>query len=170
LEESQKAISCVCKYQQETGAWTYSPLPFHQWIDNFHTGYNLECLYTYQSVSGDKSFEKYFEKGLSYYLNTFFEKDGAPKYYANSLYPIDMHTTAQLIITLSKTGRFEANKDLIDKVLNWSQETMFNKKNGYFYYYKQKNYTIKINYMRWIQAWMFLGYSHYFFNEGKTGI
>jgi hypothetical protein len=168
LEESKKAVAYVCKFQQENGAWPYSPLPFHQWIDNFHTGYNLECIYTYQSISGDNRFKTSFEKGLSYYLNTFFEKDGTPKYYNKSRYPIDMHTTAQLIVTLSKIGRFEENKDLIDSVLNWSRKNMFNEKKGYFYYYKQKQYTIKINYMRWIQAWMFLGYSHYILNTNRN--
>jgi len=165
IEESRKAVSFACKYQQDSGAWAYSPLPFHQWIDNFHTGYNLECIYTYQSVSGDCSFNEYLEKGLKYYLETFFKEDGTPMYYNNSTYPIDMHNTAQLIVTLSKLGRFTENKELIDKVLNWCQNNMFDQKKGYFYYYKQKFYTIRICYMRWIQAWMFLGYSHYFLND-----
>jgi hypothetical protein len=164
VSEAKKTISFVCKWQQKNGAWTYSPLPFHQWIDNFHTGYNLECIHTYQTVSGDNSYSSYFEKGLTYYLRTFFEDDGTPKYYSTYRYPIDMHNTAQLIITLSKVGKFEENKNLIDRVLNWSQENMFDKKRGYFYYYKQKYFTIKINYIRWIQAWMFLAYSHYLSN------
>jgi hypothetical protein len=164
LEESKKAVSFVCKHQQENGAWAYSPLLFHQWIDNFHTGYNLECIHAYQTISGDNSFAGHFEKGLNYYLKTLFEENGIPKYYHNSCCPIDMHNTAQLIVTLSKTGKFEESKELINKVLNWSQENMFNKKKGYFYYYKQKYYTIRINYLRWIQAWMFLAYSHYILN------
>ncbi|MDR2407894.1 MAG: delta-aminolevulinic acid dehydratase [Bacteroidales bacterium] len=164
IEESKKAIAFACKHQQENGAWTYSPLPFHQWIDNFHTGYNLECIYTYQTVSGDNSFASHFEKGLSYYLETFFEKDGMPKYYSNSPYPVDLHNTAQLIVALSKTGRFEENKELINKALKWSQTNMFDTKKGYFYYAKQKRITVKINYIRWIQAWMFLACSHYILN------
>ncbi|MDR1459585.1 MAG: delta-aminolevulinic acid dehydratase, partial [Bacteroidales bacterium] len=105
-----------------------------------------------------------FEKGLDYYLKTFFEKDGMPKYYSNSCYPVDMHNTAQLIITLSKTRKFEKNRELTDKVLNWSQNNMFDLKKGYFYYIKQKYCTVKINYIRWTQAWMFLAYSHYILN------
>ena len=161
LEESRKAVSFVCNHQQFSGAWTYSPLPFHQWIDNFHTGYNLECIHTYQFISGDCSFNDHLEKGLKYYLDTFFKENGMPAYYDNSTYPIDMHNTAQLIVTLSKLGKFVENKELIDNVLDWSQYNMFHKKKGYFYYHKRKHYTIHICYMRWIQAWMFLGYSHY---------
>ncbi|MDD2797095.1 MAG: delta-aminolevulinic acid dehydratase [Bacteroidales bacterium] len=168
IEESRKAVSYVCKHQQSNGAWAYSPLPFHSWIDNFHTGYNLECIYTYQLISGDTSFSECIDKGLHYYLTTFFEESGMPRYYNNSLYPIDMHTTAQLIVTLSKMNLLENHIELVDKVLNWSISNMRDKKQGYFYYYKEKYFTIKIPYMRWIQAWMFLGFTHYQLNITHT--
>lgn len=168
IEESRKVVSFACKHQQESGAWAYSPLPCHQWVDNFHTGYNLECLYTYQLVSGDKTFRQNLEKGTDYYLNTFFEDSGLPKYYNNNRYPIDMHTTAQLIVTLSKLNLMGENKKLADKVLAWSFDNMFDQKKGYFYYYKEKYFIIKIPYMRWTQAWMFLGLSHYLLFENKN--
>lgn len=170
LQESKKAVSFACKWQQPNGAWAYSPLPFHAWIDNFHTGYNLECINCYQQVSGDTSFNKYMEKGFEYYVNTFFEEDGLPKYYNNKRYPIDMHNTAQLIITLTKLGKLEQYKPLADKVLQWSIDNMFNKKKGYFYYYKEKWFTVNIPYIRWIQAWMFVGLSYYkLFNKNEKG-
>jgi hypothetical protein len=168
IEESRKAVSYVCKHQKVNGAWSYSPLPFHSWIDNFHTGYNLECIHTYQSISGDLSFQNNLDKGLNYYFNTFFEDSGLPKYYCNSRYPVDMHTTAQLIVTLSKIGILKEKMELVDKVLTWSIENMFGARSGYFYYYKEKYFTIKIPYMRWTQAWMFLGLSHYMLIKKKN--
>ena len=164
IDEARKAVAFACKHQNPDGSWPYSPLSYHQWIDNFHTGYNLESIYTYQSISGDCSFNSFFEKGLAYYLSAFFEENGRPKYYNNSIYPVDLHTTAQLIVTLSKIGRFDSHRELINKVLNWSQNNMFDDKKAYFYYYKNRFFTIKINYIRWIQAWMMLGYSHYCLN------
>jgi hypothetical protein len=165
IDESQKVVSYVCKYQQKNGAWNYSPLPFHAWIDNFHTGYILECIFTYQSISHNLSFNKYLENGLDYYLNTFFEQNGLPKYYSNYKYPIDLHTTAQLIVTLSKLKILNEKKELVDKVLFWSIENMFDHKKGYFHYYKEKYFTIKIPYMRWTQAWMFLGMTYYLLHQ-----
>lgn len=165
IDDSRKAVSYVCKYQQENGAWAYSPLNYHAWIDNFHTGYNLECIYEYQRISGDFSFKEYLKTGMTYYLNTFFEESGRPKYYSDSVYPIDMHTTAQLLVTLSKINIFDENKYLIDKVLKWSFENMFHKKKSYFYYYKERFFTIKVSYIRWIQGWMFLGLTHYLMNS-----
>lgn len=164
LKEAKKVITYISAYQLPNGAWPYSPLPFHQWIDNFHTGFNLESLYTYQMTSQDFTFNDCFQRGFRYYTENFFEGNGAPRYYHNQLYPVDLHNTAQLIITLSRTGTFMQNIDLVDKVLNWSIENMFYSKKGYFYYNKWKHVTNKIPYIRWTQAWMFFGISEYLLN------
>lgn len=161
IQTARKTVQFACDNQNEDGSWAYSPLSYHSWIDNFHTGYNLECIYTYQENSGDTSFEKNIKKGLAYYLKTFFEASGRPKYYSNNTYPIDLHNTAQLIVMSSKLGIFTKNKNIIDKVLSWSIDNMFNSRKGYFYYYKEKYFTIKTPYIRWIQAWMFLALSIY---------
>ena len=164
LIEARKAIQYAVDFQQENGAWAYGTLPFHQWVDNFHTGYNLECIYTYQKISNDNSFSKHVEIGLNYYLKTFFTEEGISKYYNNSTFPIDIHAPAQLIVTMSKLEVFQKNKELIDLVLNWTIDNMqFDK--GYFRYQKNKHFNSNIPYMRWAQAWMFYGFSFYFFNE-----
>ncbi len=164
LVEAEKAVAYVCDFQQQNGAWAYGTLPFHQWVDNFHTGYNLECIYTYQKVSGDMKFEKSITKGLAYYLNTFFTEEGISKYYNNSVYPIDIHAPAQLTVTLSKLNVLKKHIELVEKVLQWTQENMQDKK-GFFYYQKNKLFNSKIPYMRWAQAWMFYSYSYYFLSN-----
>jgi len=163
---AKKSVNYCCKHQHINGSWVYSPLTHHQWIDSFHTGYNLECIAEYQKYSGDFSFEKNIEKGLAFYLNNFFTENGVPKYYHNSIYPIDIHTTAQLIITLSKLHKFKENQSLVEKVLEWTINNMFSKK-GYFYFQKTKFYTNKIPYIRWSQAWMFYGLTEYLKNTKR---
>ncbi len=160
LTEAKKSIEFCTKHQKDDGSWTYSTLPFHQWIDNFHTGYNLECLAEYQKYSGDNSFQTYIDKGFSYYINTFFLDDGRCKYYNNSLYPIDIHAPAQLIITLYRLNRLNFQRDLADKVLKWTIANMQDVK-GYFYYQINKYFTSRIPYIRWAQAWMFYALSMY---------
>lgn len=167
LEEAEKAIQYACDFQQENGAWAYGTLPYHQWIDNFHTGYNLECINTYQKVSGDVQFNPFIVKGLNYYLNTFFTEEGISKYYNNSIYPIDIHAPAQLVVTLSKLEVFTKNKDLVDRVLRWTIENMQSDK-GYFYYQKEKYFNSKIPYIRWAQAWMFYAFSFYFLETSAS--
>lgn len=53
---AKKAIAYCCEHQNADGSWFYSTLPWHQWIDNFHTGFNLECIVDYRTYSGDHSF------------------------------------------------------------------------------------------------------------------
>lgn len=157
---AKKAVAYCCDYQNPDGSWFYSTLPFHQWIDNFHTGFNLECIAEYGLYSGDKRFQGNFDKGLNYYVTTFFDKEGRSRYYNNSLYPIDIHAPSQLIITLAKANLFEANRKLIDKVMKWTIENMQSSK-GYFFFQKRKFYTNKIPYMRWSQAWIFYCLAYY---------
>lgn len=163
LEDARKSIVYCCNNQKENGSWSYGTLPFHKWIDNFHTGYNLECIQEYQRYSGDTSFDQNIQQGLKYYLETFFTENGIAKYYNNKVYPIDIHNTSQLIITLSKLNKFTDNKKLIDLVLNWSIKNMQDEK-GYFYYQIKKRFNSNIPYMRWAQSWMFYGMSEYLIN------
>jgi len=160
LESAYKSVKYTVNYQKDDGSWPYGTLPFHQWIDNFHTGYNLECLSEYQKYSGDYSLSENIQKGLEYYLSTFFTNEGIPKYYNNSVYPIDVHAPAQLIVTLYRMKSLRSNKDLIDRVINWTFDNMWDDR-GFFYYQKRSSWTSKIPYMRWAQAWMFYGLSYY---------
>ncbi len=160
IEEAKKSVSFCCRYQHNDGSWAYGTLSFHQWIDNFHTGYNLECIADYMKYSGDNSFSENLNKGFVYYLQTFFTKDGMPKYYSNSVYPIDIHAPAQLVITLVKLGKFHEQKKLADKVMYWTINNMQSAK-GYFYYQINKYFSSKIPYIRWAQAWMFYSLSTY---------
>lgn len=159
-EEARKAVQFVCNFQQPDGAWAYGTLPFHSWIDNFHTGFNLECIHEYGKFTGDDSFRTYVDKGFDYYINTFFCEDGASKYYNNQLYPIDIHSPAQLMATLARLDRFNEYRQLADKVMNWTIMNMQDK-NGYFYYQKKKWLSSKVSYMRWAQAWMFYAMCFY---------
>ena len=159
-EAATKSVSFCCKQQKENGAWGYGTLPFHQWIDNFHTGFNLECIHEYQKFTGNRSFSEYLTKGFHYYTNTFFTKQGQSKYYDNKLYPIDIHAPAQLVVTLGRMEKLKEHLPLVSRVLEWTLQNMQDDR-GYFYYQVKKTGTSKIPYIRWAQAWMFFSLSFY---------
>lgn len=154
MELARQSVMACCKGQQDSGAWVYGQLSVQNWVDSFHTGYNLEALEAYQNHTGDTSFNSYIEKGLHYYIDNFFELDGCPKYYDNKMYPIDIHCPAQLFVTLSKLKKLPENKHLVDDVLNWTITNMQSPK-GYFYYQLKPGISSKISYMRWSNAFMF---------------
>ena len=134
-------------------------LPVQSWVDSFHTGYNLDSLAAYEQLTADTSFHAWLEKGAKYYLDTFFEQDGTPKYYNLKTYPIDIHCPAQLPITLSRLGIYDENKELATKVLTWAITHMQDKK-GYFYYQLKTGINSRISYMRWSNAFMLCALSY----------
>ena len=160
LDEAKKIVDYVCSKQNLDGSWAYGTLPFHQWVDNFHTGYNLECIYIYQKISGDLTYRNNIYKGLDYYLNNFFTEEGISKYYNDKIFPVDIHAPAQLVVTLAKMDILEEHKDLAEKVIGWTINNMQSKQ-GYFYYQKRRILSSKIPYIRWAQSWMFYALSYY---------
>lgn len=160
LNEAKKIVDYVCSKQNQDGSWAYGTLPFHQWVDNFHTGYNLECIYIYQKISGDLTYQKNIDKGLDYYLNNFFTEEGISKYYNDKIFPVDIHAPAQLLVTLAKMDILEEHKGLAEKVIRWTINNMQSQQ-GYFYYQKRRILSSKIPYIRWAQSWMFYALSYY---------
>ncbi|UBM62452.1 pectate lyase [Candidatus Sulfidibacterium hydrothermale] len=164
----QSILACV-HAQNNDGSWVYGELPTQNWIDSFHTGYNLEAICEYQNYTDSKEFDDAINKGINFYLNNFFLRDGTPKYYHDKVYPVDIHSPAQFVVTMYKLGLFNQHKILIDKVLSWTIRNMQDKK-GYFYYQLKQGLSSKIPYMRWSQAWMMYALSFYLLaNKNETG-
>jgi len=157
---ARQSVSACVKAQSEDGSWVYGELPTQNWIDSFHTGYNLEAIYEYQKYTNTNEFDDSLKKGIDFYLKNFFLENGTPKYYHDNIFPIDIHSPAQFIVTMSKLSLFGQNKEVIDNVLNWTIDNMQDTK-GYFYYQIKKGISSKIPYMRWSQAWMMYAISFY---------
>lgn len=160
-DAARGSVEACVTAQQKDGSWVYGELPVQNWVDSFHTGYNLEALAYYQKYTGDIEFKKNIEKGFEFYMNNFFKEDGTPKYYHNKTYPIDIHCPGQLPVTLSILGITEEYREVVDEILDWTIDNMQDSK-GYFYYQLKKGISSKIPYMRWSQAFMFYAFSYYF--------
>lgn len=142
--------------QREDGSWMYGELPTQQWIDNFHTGYNLCALRDLGTYAKTAEFEDILRRGYRFYVDHFIRDDGATKYFHDRTYPIDAHCVAQTIITLLELSELdERSVNLARRVYRWSMEHMWNEK-GYFYYRVLPFCTVRTSYMRWSQAWMLL--------------
>ncbi len=161
---AQASVVACCAGQRDDGAWVYGMLPVQSWVDSFHTGYNLEALKIYEENTGDKQFHDCIERGFDYYVNHFFELDGCPKYYDNKIYPIDIHCPAQLFVTLSILGRYDEQRDLAQRVIDWTFKNMRDSKEGYYYYQLKPHFSSKISYMRWSNAFMLYALSHCLLN------
>jgi hypothetical protein len=84
-------------------------------------------------------------------------KDGAPKYFHNCMYPVDIHSVAQSVITLATLKDLAPdNFRLAQSVLAWAQSHMWDDEGKFFYYQVLPMGTNRISYMRWSQSWMLL--------------
>jgi rhamnogalacturonyl hydrolase YesR len=138
----------------------YGAASKYQWNDNFHTGYNLDCLKRYITATGDMTFTDNLQKGFEYFKQYFFEPDGRPRYYDTATYPTDSQCAGQAIDTLT----FFADDDpdalpLAVKVANWTIDHMQDR-DGHFYYRDLGWMMAKTPMLHWGQGTIFKALSH----------
>jgi hypothetical protein len=156
LGPALKVTRYSARKQEADGSWYYGERSFQQWIDNFHTGYNLCALQSISENLDTREFESCIRRGLEFYCENFFREDGAPRYFHNRTYPLDIHCVAQSIITLLTLRDVKpANTFLAQSVLRWAMKHMWDER-GFFYYRVLRFIKVRTSYMRWSQAWMFL--------------
>jgi len=159
LKQALSSTRFSVRLQRADGSWPYGEGPKQGWIDSFHTGYNLDALQVVQASTGGDEFEPAMRKGLKFYCEHFFTKEGVAKYFHDKVYPIDVHSIAQAVITLVKFRRYDPeNLNLACTVCHWGLNNM-RAANGSFFVQRQARFTNKIPYMRWAQSWMLLALS-----------
>ncbi len=161
VNSAAEAARETANAQNADGSWAYGARSHHQFIDGFHTGYNLEALDILRRTLGTKEFDKTIGCGMDYYRDNFFLEDGTAKYFNNSLFPLDMHSFSQGILTLLKVGGTSSDIRLAKNITHQAVERMYLPKEHRFIYQKQRWYINKINYIRWTQAWSYYGLAFY---------
>jgi len=158
-ETARRALDFVLERQAPDGSWAYGEAPFQQWVDHFHTCYNLLALDDCKRHLDDDSYHGAIERGLAFYLDHLFRADGLPRPDTRADYPIDIHAVALALVTLSRFAeRRPECRGRLEKIVEWAAGEMQDR-TGYFYYQKRAHGTVRIPYMRWAQAWMFYALS-----------
>ena len=159
-EVAREAITYSCTRQNPDGAWFYGDASKYHWIDNFHTGYNLDSLKRYIDSTGDREFEPHLRRGLQYFKAKFFETDGRPKYYHDKPEPIDIQCAAQAIDTLAfMSDACPESLELAAKVARWTINNM-QAPDGHFLYRDLGWTKVRTPMLHWGQGTMFKALSH----------
>ena len=159
LEPALRVARQAVGKQQADGSWLYGEHPSQRWIDNFHTGYNLEALRSIGQSLETSEFDSSVRRGFEFYRAHFFREDAAPKYFHDRAYPLDIHCVAGSILTLLEFRNIDSgNVQLARSVFDWAMKHMWDEQ-GFFYYRVLRLCTIRTSYMRWSQAWMLLALS-----------
>lgn len=156
-----RAVNYVVSEQSPDGSWPYAgredgePVS----IDHCHTGFILRTLGLVCRDHDDRRFVEALEKGKSFYLSRFFGSDTLPKDSPDRLYPINIHSVSEAILTLAFfTGPSWIDDPRLRVIVPWAIWKMQDKR-GYFYYLKTPWRTVRTPFLRWSQAWMLLALS-----------
>lgn len=160
MRVARLAMEYSCLRQRADGSWWYGEDAMNHWIDNFHTGYNLDSLKHYLDASGDGAYRQNFERGLAFYKANFFEQSGRPKYYHTRTYPVDIQCAGQAIDTLAFVSDSDSESLALAKlVAAWTIRNMQDRK-GYFYFRQYPIMKAKTPMLHWGQGTMFKGLGH----------
>jgi hypothetical protein len=157
LDVASQAVEYTCARQRPDGSWWYAEHPTYHWIDNFHTGYNLDSLKCYAENSGDDRHREALSKGLDFYKRHFFEASGRPRYYHNRTQPVDSQCAAQSIETLAHFAAADPEcLELAVRVATWTIRNMQDD-DGHFYYRAYPLIKAKAPMLHWAQATTYRG-------------
>lgn len=155
LDLATRAFQYTANFQKPDGSWYYAEAPNAHWIDNFHTGYVLDCFKYYLEATGDDRFLPTMTRGYDYWKKTFLLADGTPRYYNHKTLPLDIQCCSQAIDTLVFfKDRDPESLALALKVAHWTIRNMQDR-SGYFYYRRYSPWLVnKTPTLHWGQATM----------------
>jgi hypothetical protein len=153
-DAAEKAVEFTISKQRADGSWPYGEGKSQGWIDGFHTGFILVSLKHIIDYLGESRWQEGLFAGFKFYEERFFLADSTPKYYHDRLYPVDVHSAAQAVITFSEMAETMPHAfEMASRAVNWSIDNLQDV-SGYFYFQKHRLYTIRTPFIRWAQAWM----------------
>lgn len=124
--------------------------------DNYHTGGILDGIYDYMTFSGDTTYAGIYLKALEAYETHFFTAEGAPKWRMHRAFPMDVHGSAQGVMTFSRAATLNPKyAATADRIARWAIDNLYDREAGRFFYQKRRFFTWKIDLMRWNNSWMF---------------
>jgi hypothetical protein len=153
--DAERAVAWVMARQAKDGSWIYGEAGHWQWIDNLHTGFNLETVHRAAALLGTDQWDDGLAAGVAYYRKNLFEDDGTPRYYSTTRWPLDPHSFAQGALTFLRLARFQPDaREFAGRILARGVEELWDERRGGFRFQKHAGHAQSIIHMRWSQAWM----------------
>jgi hypothetical protein len=101
LETANRNLNFVLENQNADGSWTYAVDGVRDFVDHFHTCFVIKALAKIYSLTGDKRYLKALARGVDYYLENLFGKDGMPRPFSKAprltVYKCELYDCAECI-------------------------------------------------------------------------
>jgi hypothetical protein len=154
-QEAARAVDWVMARQATDGSWIYGEADHWRWIDNLHTGFNLETVHRCATLLGTDRWDEGLARGLDFYRRRLFDTDGTPHYYTTTRWPLDPHSFAQGALTFLRLARFQPEaRAFAGAILARGIDELWDERRGGFRFQKHASHAQGIIHLRWSQAWM----------------
>jgi len=168
-----RMLNWVADGQQTDGSWEYFSKGSGggvSSIDHFHTAMTLHGLLDGLQVMEERKWQSAVNLGLEFYLSRMFDKNGRPKYFHSKTFPIDIMSSAEGILLLSKVKQDQllwinsslrqAALEKLDGLVLWSCSNLQTGK-GDFYYRIYPLGKLSLGSIRWGQGAMLKALASY---------
>lgn len=154
-DTARRLCGYVVNRQTDYGAWFYSDPPGDSPIrhDNYHTGFILDALNRYMDATGEARWLEPYYRGLAYYAEHLFNRDGSPRWMNDQNHPHDIHGAAQGILTFCDHRARAQHLSRALEVASWAINRMYSPE-GRFYYQDTGYFRKKFTLLRWCNGWM----------------
>jgi len=157
VERALSAALVSVRAQSEDGSWPYGARTDLTWRDNFHTAYDLDGLLSVWLATGDVVVERAMRRGAERWAGTFFEPDGAPRYYDHKAEPYDVHSAGTAIDVASRLAACGIGTgELAERVAEWTRAHLI-ASDGSTYYQLSGGRVDRRHFVRWGDAHVALG-------------
>jgi O-Antigen ligase len=154
------AVGYTIAHQRPDGSWPYGELPHLDWIDNFHTGYVLDCLLACSEAGIGGDVDGAWQRGLDYYSRELFLADGTPKYKPDSVHPVDGQCVAQAMQTFALASRgIPTRLEDARRTFAYAMQTLA-RTDGSFAFQRRRLWVNRTPHLRWVQGPMLAALTH----------
>ena len=162
LSPAAEACNWSVTRQNDDGSWYYGDKKMLHWIDNYHTGYNLDCMHTCHLIAGDDIVGMdVIQRTYDYWVKNLFDSNMAPRFYDNESFPRDIQATAQAIESFCKYSIVDPTAlDKAIEVFRWANENMLKSNGSYAYRLYRNGKRNDLEAIHWGQSTMLSAMGH----------
>lgn len=163
-DKIKKIIAYLFSKQRVDGSWPHAETI--QYSDCFHTLFVLDSILEMLETCPSLNYKLYFDKGVESFTSGFFDSKNKmlrhyhvnyrPKDIRSKLFDTEIRDYANAISFFKKLGN---TKD-VEEILQWLNIHLYSSSKQYYYFFKNKYFVNRINFIRW-QAWMMYSLSVY---------
>jgi hypothetical protein len=118
---AERNLNFVLENQNPNGSWPYAMDGVREFVDHFHTCFVMKALAKIRALTGHKGCDEALTRGVEYYLENLFDKDGLPKPFSKAprltVYKRELYDCAECInLCLLLRGRFPQLQTTLETV------------------------------------------------------